>query len=363
MNLSLAEHLERLIAHDGPQPVSILMELALAHPREGYYSAHPALGAEGDFITAPLTSQMFGEVLGAFALQTWIDLGSPREWHIIELGPGTGALTEDLIRTLKLRPQALDASRFHLIETSRWLEALQRERLSTRARVEWHSSFEDAPEAPFVLIANEFFDVLSTRQFSRRSGIWFERRVARGVDGFEFVSVATNFPVAAEIPEAASAPDGRIIEMSGSARAQARLIAERLLRAPGRALIIDYGYSGENHGDTLQAIERHQKVPVLTSLGTADLSTHVDFGALAREAITMGASAFGPLSQGEFLRRLGIVARHDALAARASTAMRETLARQLHRLTAPDAMGDLFKVLALASPDLPIPPGFEPSDG
>jgi NADH dehydrogenase [ubiquinone] 1 alpha subcomplex assembly factor 7 len=367
VSLSLAQHLGCLIAEDGPQPISVVMELALAHPREGYYAARARLGADGDFLTAPEASQMFGEILGAFALQTWLDLGSPGEWQIIELGPGSGALAADLARTLKIRPQALEKTHFHFIETSPLLKAQQQSRLGVSGlRVAWHGSLADVPDRPFMLFANEFFDTLPVRQFLRRGGSWLERRVAlvpNCPDKFEFALAPSGFPIETEVPSARAAAQNQIVEISAAARGAGRKIGERLARVPGRALIMDYGYADAGHGDTLQAVARHVKLDPLETLGEADLSAHVDFAAITREAAGAGARTFGPVSQGAFLERLGIAARHDALAARAAPDTRESLARQLHRLTGRDMMGELFRVLSLSSPDLGAPPGFLSSDG
>jgi NADH dehydrogenase [ubiquinone] 1 alpha subcomplex assembly factor 7 len=367
VSLSLARHLARLIAEDGPQPISVMMELALAHPREGYYAARARLGADGDFLTAPETSQMFGEILGVFALQTWLDLGSPGEWQLIELGPGRGTLAVDLARTLKIRLQALEKAHFHFIETSPVLRAEQHSRLGASGlRAHWHDALARVPDGPFMLFANEFFDALPIRQFLHRGSHWFERRIARShdcPDKFEFVLAPSGFPVETEIPGARAAPENQIVEISAAARGAGREIGERLTRVPGRALILDYGYSGAGHGDTLQAVARHTKVQPLATLGEADLSAHVDFAAIAREAAGAGARTFGPVSQGSFLERLGIAARYAALAAHATQDERASLAYQLQRLTGPDMMGELFRVLALSSPDLGIPPGILSSDG
>lgn len=360
--MTLKEHLAELIRLDGPQRISSLMELALAHPREGYYAARPAIGGDGDFITAPEISQTFGEMIGAFAFQTWIDMGEPDAWSLIELGPGRGTLMLDMLRTLRLRPRALDGLEIVLIEASPTLAQEQRRRLAgTGIRTEWLREISYLPERPLVLVANEFFDALPIRQFWRQHGRWFERRVCLkdpDAPAFEFVLLPSAAPLGLLDAEPA---ESRILEASLVARNYAHLIGEHLAHAPGRALILDYGYSGEGNGDTLQALAGHKKADVLEALGAADLSAHVDFGALARTAREAGARVDGPVAQGAFLERLGIGARFAALTERASADERAVLKRQHHRLTAPGEMGELFKVLALSSPTLVPPPGF--SDG
>lgn len=362
--MNLKQHLAQTILLDGPQRVSSLMELALAHPREGYYTAHPAIGGDGDFLTAPEISQVFGEVLGAFVLQTWIDMGEPNEWALVELGPGRGTLMQDMLRVLKLRPQALEGLELTLVELSPRLSEEQRRRTAEfDVETKWADTFTDLPQSPLAIIANEFFDALPIRQFWRQGERWFERRVClKGSDieepEFELVFLPANEPLGLTRHATKPLPEKQVIETSLAAESYASMIAQHLARYPGRALIIDYGYSGETHGDTLQAIAGHKKLDVLDSLGAADLSAHVDFGALAQVARSSGARVEGPAAQGALLERLGIGARFAALAANASDADREILSRQHRRLTAPDAMGELFKALLISSPNLPPTPGF-----
>jgi NADH dehydrogenase [ubiquinone] 1 alpha subcomplex assembly factor 7 len=359
-----ARHLARVIAETGPVPVATFMEIALAH-RSGYYRTRPAIGAEGDFITAPELSQLFGEMIGVFALQSWLDMGSPRAWQLIELGPGRGTLASDLLRVVRIRPQALDGLSLHLVEMSEPLRDAQAHALAgAGVRPRWHERLGDVPETgePMLILANELFDALPIRQFLRLGGVWCERRVALAPDRpngprFVFVATPTLYAVDDETVSAHDARDGEIIEICPAARAIASEIGTRLAHHPGRALIIDYGYDGARHGDTLQAVAQHQKRDPLEAVGACDLSAHVDFRALADAARRAGAAASGPTSQGGFLSALGICTRHAALAARATAAQRKALDHALVRLTSPDAMGDLFKVLILASPGLPDPPG------
>jgi NADH dehydrogenase [ubiquinone] 1 alpha subcomplex assembly factor 7 len=356
------EHLAKLIEIEGPIPVSTLMQVALAHPEYGYYRTRAAIGAEGDFITAPEVSQLFGEMIGIWVLQSWIDLGSPRAWYLIELGPGRGTLMSDIIRVLRLRPQALDGASFHLVETSALLRESQRAALGDLAsRAHWHDHLESIPAGPGLIIANEFFDALPIRQFLKLKSVWCERRVAlaKASPGFEFVAVPTLFDVEGEVSHARHAADGEILELSSASRAIAAGLGKRLAHQPGRALIIDYGYLDKRHGDTLQALRQHIKQAPLDEIGLADLTAHVDFAALAKAAQSEGAQPFGPVSQRKFLLSMGIEARLAALSKHASAGQRQTLKHGLERLTSPAEMGDLFRVLALSSPQLPAPPGFE----
>ena len=357
---ALAEVLAREIAAAGPIPVARFMELALAHPEHGYYTTRDPLGAGGDFVTAPEVSQMFGELIGAWAAVTWEAMGRPRPFVLAELGPGRGTLMADALRAARARPDFAEAARLHLVETSPVLRARQATTLAAHGP-RWHAGFEDLPAGPLILVANEFFDALPVRQFQRGARGWAERLVAAEADGaFRF---ALSAPLAADalpagLPAGASA--GTIAEVSPARDALADAVARRLARSGGAALIIDYGHAVAAAGETLQAVSRHRFADPLADPGAADLTAHVDFAALARAARAAGGAVCGPVSQGRFLRALGIAHRAASLAAGKDAATAEAIGAALRRLIAPSEMGNLFKVLALAHPGLAPLPGFEP---
>jgi len=354
--MSLAERLKAAIAQDGPMSVSAFMTACLHDPVDGYYAVRPSLGAGGDFITAPLVSQMFGELIGLWAAQTWMDMGAPERLLLVELGPGDGALMSDLLRAVRRVPGFLNAADLWLVEPSPPLRALQVERLEANG-ARWASRLGEVPTGtPMILIANEVLDCLPARQFVRTDSGWAERRVGLDEAGqlvFGLTETAPDaFPAVLD-----GAPGGSVLEQSAAQEALGAEIGDRLAQDGGAALLIDYGRDRFGFGDTLQAIRAHQKVGVLDAPGEADLTIHADFPAVAAAARDSGADASAILTQGDFLKRLGIEARAATLAA-ANPDLAATLARQLGRLIDPDQMGELFKVLALSSPGL-IPPVFE----
>ena len=154
------------------------------------------------------------------------------------------------------------------------------------------------------------------------------------------------------------AEPGAVVELSAAQEAFASDLGDRIAGQGGAALLIDYGRDEPGVGDTLQALKGHRKQPPLQTPGEADLTVHADFPAAAAAARAAGAKTPPILAQGEFLMRLGLGARAQALAA-ARPDRAESLHRQLARLTAPDQMGTLFKVLAVHAPSDPPPPGFE----
>jgi SAM-dependent MidA family methyltransferase len=322
----LEQALRERIRAEGPITVEAYMEACNAY----YYATRDPFGVAGDFTTAPEVSQMFGELVGAALADTWLRAGKAGDSIYAELGPGRGTLAADALRMLR---SAGFPGQFHLVETSPMLRQMQ-ERAVPGAI--WHESLEDLPEVPLLLVANEFLDALPIRQFVHGS----ERRVHIVGGGLAFDR------------------DGEIIELSPVREQVVKSIAERLVRNGGVALIIDYGHARSGKGDTLQAVRRHGFSPVLAQPGEQDLTSHVDFEAVARAAGSVGASVTSLISQGEWLKRVGIETRADSLA-RSNPERTEEIAAATRRLTAPLEMGELFKVIAIHSPDWPAPAGFE----
>jgi NADH dehydrogenase [ubiquinone] 1 alpha subcomplex assembly factor 7 len=357
----LGRELKRRIEFEGPIPVSAFMQAALYHPTLGYYRrSKPPIGACGDYITAPEVSQMFGELIGVWCVDLWRRMGAPKGVHLVEFGPGRGTLLKDLLRAVARFSPFRESIELHLVEISPSLRAAQK-RLLRGETPHWHDDFSEIPPGPAIVIANEFFDALPIRQFVRRQDGWFERCV--GLDdkgGFCFVTALKPADLSEELSareRPSQAPLGGIIEISAQARALAGDIAARIARSGGGALIIDYGPSRSDLGESLQAVHRHRSQEILARPGEVDLSAHVDFAALAAAARAEGCAVFGPIPQGVWLERMGIAARARALKA-AARSRRPAIEAALTRLTAPTAMGLLFKVLALVPPKLGSPAGF-----
>lgn len=345
----LGQRLAREIDATGPMPVARYMAECLAH----YYATRDPLGRGGDFVTAPEVSQVFGELIGLWAADLWLRAGSPAKLRLVELGPGRGTLMADLWRAVARVPGFHAAATVHLVETS---PTLRRAQALQVPHAQWHDRLEDVPDdAPLLLVANEFFDALPIRQFVRTEAGWRERMVAFA-DG-TFFEAAGPVPLDPLMPPSlVAAPVGAVVELAAAAGAVAAEIGARLAAQGGAALIIDYGYAGPASGDTLQAVKTHGFADPFAEPGEADLTAHVDFTAL--RAAARPATTWGPVSQAELLVALGIDARTETLAARATPGQAALLRSGTARLIGDDAMGSLFKALALTGGDWPQPAGF-----
>ncbi len=382
----LGTRIAGLIARTGPITVAEYMAMCLVDPEHGYYMARDPFGRSGDFVTAPEVSQVFGELIGLWAVSTWMAMGEPSRFVLAELGPGRGTLMADLLRAARIRPAFVAAAEVHLVETSPRLRAAQEAALAGHA-VAWHAVIDTLPAGPAIVVANEFFDALPIRQYVQTVDGWAERMV--GLDGEGRLAFGLR-PVSAqsELPlplreragvrgkhdldvDSPNPSPGRFaatlsrkgrglgagltVEVSSAATAIMAGLATRIVGDGGAVLAIDYGHEGPAFGDTLQAVRGHAYADPLAEPGEADLTAHVDFAALADAAREAGAAPRPLLTQGEFLARLGIAIRGERLAAGRDAETRERVAGAIRRLVAPDAMGTLFKVLAVSHSGLALP--------
>jgi NADH dehydrogenase [ubiquinone] 1 alpha subcomplex assembly factor 7 len=360
VSTELGRRIARRIALNGPISVADFMAEALGHPTLGYYRRATALGAAGDFTTAPEISQMFGEMIGAWLAERWHAMGQPSSVRLVELGPGRGTLMADALRATRGVPGLHAALDLHLIDTNETLRAQQAAALAA-FKPSWHERFDSVPDGPLLLVANEFFDALPVRQFHKTAQGWRERMVGLAPDGetLSFALAPGGTPFTSFLPHAAQDAEAELCEQG---RALAAEIGVRVARDGGWALIVDYGYDAAGLGSSLQAVRGHRGTGVLDHPGETDLSTHVDFGALGAAARAASqARVFGPVGQADFLKRLGILQRAQTLKARASPEQRHAIDAGLERLIAPDQMGTLFRVMALGDDRSAPPAGF--SDG
>jgi SAM-dependent MidA family methyltransferase len=381
---ALLQRLRERIGRDGPMPVDCYMQACVGDPEHGYWQRAATIGARGDFITAPEISQVFGELIGLWCAVAWQGMGQPAPLRLIELGPGRGVLMRDALRAARAVPGFLDAARVHLVEVSAPLREAQRRTLlppPSRVRdgeggmaeqsplgfppplapprkgegnapaIAWHDTLGDVPPGPAIVVANEFLDALPIRQLVYHDGAWRERVVDLGEGG------GLRFAMGADVPHASATPPppGAVAELRAG---EDQLLAALAARAaPLVALFIDYGPAEPSFGDTLQAVRHHAYADPLAEPGLADLTAHVQFAGLAEKARAAGLATDGPVTQAEFLGRLGSAERAARLMA-ANPARAGEIEAAVQRLVSPTGMGQLFKVLAVRFPALPPPVPF-----
>lgn len=361
---AMSEHLSGRIRASGPLTVAEFMAEALYHPAHGYYMTRDPFGIAGDFTTAPEISQMFGELIGVWCGERWQAMGRPESIHLLELGPGRGTMMCDVLRAAGTQPEFVNAVSIHLVETSTVLRERQRVTLAESVipvdAMHWHAGLEALPSGPLLVIANEFLDALPIQQFERTAEGWCERQITKDKTGFRFLLSSPLPSSETVIPRAIdeSSDTGAIFETRPDAIKVARRIAAHISQHNGAALFIDYGHEVSSVGDTLQAIRGHSKCDPLSEPGSADLTAHVDFEAFGQAAGDL-VDVHGPVTQGDFLRRLGIDLRAEVLARNTTKRVTDDIAAGYHRLIDDGQMGSLFKVMAFAKHAVEAPPGFK----
>ena len=348
------------INSDGPITVARYMELALAHPEHGYYMKQDPFGEDGDFTTAPEISQMFGEMIGLWTAVVWQAMGQPDPLNLVEVGPGRGTLMADALRAAYAMEDFDDAARLWLIETSPALREKQKRAMTpTMMMPAWRDDFDAVGSGPLVVVGNEFFDALPIHQYERVEGGWRERMVGLNDagDGLAF-TLSADLIDSTLIPEGLrdETPVGGVFEHQPASCDVMRKIATRVVEQGGAALFFDYGHGEHAIGDTLQAVQGHEFVDVLSHPGDVDLTAHVGFEQLMTAARDAGAEVLGPVPQGAFLERLGMRQRADMLMMNASEEQMAEIDAAYARLTDPEQMGVLFKVIAVVPPGFGVPP-------
>ena len=354
----LNEHLIKLIKLHGPIPVSSYMTEALTNPKHGYYVNQNPFGKEGDFVTAPEVSQMFGELIGLWFADIWLKMGRPLKVHLIELGPGKGTLTADIIRVLEVLPEFLDVIDLHFVEASPQLIEIQKQKFSDfKGNKTWHDTVKlalnaaDADDEVTFIVANEFFDALPIRQFQKADLGWHERMITVDESGEGLTFMLSPFPVQdVSLPESLKSADlHSIIEIAPMAEYLTNMIAEHFKTHQGAALFVDYGYTEYRTGETLQAVEKHKYANIFEKPGFADLSAHVNFRKLLDITEFNGIRSLGPREQGKFLNNMGIEERVRILTKNATPEQKQDILGALVRLISADEMGTLFKVIGMIS--------------
>ncbi len=366
MTTPLAEKIKAIIAATGPISVADYFTLCLADPDHGYYQSRDPFGRAGDFITAPDISQLFGEMIAVFLIRAWQSHGSPAVTRLVEIGPGRATMMADILRVIgQLYPALYRGLSVHLIETSPRLRQIQAETLVDRfEQVSWHDDLDNIPPGFLLIVANEFFDAIPIRQFIKTPSGFCERMIGLDEKGELVFTIGAGVLDPACLPANQQGALGDIIEISPAREAIIERLAQKLSLNGGSALIIDYGHIERGFGDTLQAMLSHRFDTVLAHPGMADLTSHVDFLALAEVAGTKGLHVNGMMTQGEFLLELGLLERAGRLGAGKDPALQQEISQAVQRLagTGTQNMGELFKVLALSSPGIALWPFDAPDE-
>ena len=363
--MAIDSSIRNIINYSGRITIDQMMRHVLTSSHHSYYMNLKDIGRGGDFITSPEISQLFGEVIGLWAVNQWHKLGKPTKFTLLELGPGKGSLMRDLLKSVQLVPGLIDKMDIRLYDVNPYFIDKQKNALEPYIvdygdKLQWIDSLEALPKNPIIILSNEFFDVLPVKQYTKIKDIWYESVLIIDpadsqikYDKIELKQILQEYLQA----EHRNSTDGAVLEESPESLDIVKTLARKVKKQKGSFLAIDYGYyiepqirRAEQYSSTLQAIKDHQYQPIIDTLGEADLSAHVDFSALIKAAHSSGITEFNMTNQGDFLKEYGILIRLQDLLKKYSNQLDTqevltNLGKQVYRLTSPERMGELFKVL------------------
>ena len=326
-------------------PVDKFFTNVLYDKKIGYYSSRIPFGEKGDFITSPKISNLFSEIIAIWIIACWESCGKPKNFNIVELGPGDGSLTNILIRSFKKFPEFNSIKKIFLFEKSDYLKKIQKKRINGK-NVKWINNFDCIKKGPIIFFGNEFFDAIPIKQFKRSKNCIFEKNFTLNKN-FEIKKIfkkasAANTKI---IKSFKSLNKLKFIEFPKLGFQELKKITKKILKLKGCILLIDYGYLKPNNQNTLQSVMKHKKNKLLSNLGKADVTAHVNFNLLNEFFLKNNLKIKNLISQKEFLENMGIIERANIIAKRMRFTEQSDLYFRIQRLLSPRYMGELFKVI------------------
>ena len=326
-------------------PVDEFFKNVLYDNNLGYYTSRLPFGEKGDFITSPKISSLFSEIIAIWIISTWELFGKPKNFNIIELGPGDGSLTNVLLRSFKKFPEFNSTKKIFLYEESNYLKKIQKRNILDK-NINWINDFNSIKKGPVIFFGNEFFDALPIKQFKRVRNSIMEKNY----------SFDKNFKII-EVFNKASKTDVKIIktyktlkkldfiELPKFGFQELKKIIKKISELKGCILMIDYGYLKSNNQNTLQSVLRHKRNSLFDNLGKADITSHVNFNLLSEFFLKNSLKVNNVITQKEFLENMGIIERAKIIAKKMKFSEQSDLYLRIKRLLGPRSMGNLFKVI------------------
>jgi len=353
MPVTIREKIKSFIKLNGSISLENFMEIALFDNNNGYYNTNKIIGQKGDFITSPEINQIFSEMILTNIYSQWESLGKPKNFSIIDLGPGKGSMMKDILLKSSFSKEFSDGINPILYEKSKILKNVQKSNLG-EFNCHWVENINQFPKIPSFIIANEFFDSLPINQFISFNGDWYDHSIFYGNGKFYF-----DIGKKTKLINFKPAKDGVIKEISFQSKRIFSDLVNFIIKHGSSILIIDYGQTEENfiNGNTVQAIRKHESTDIFKDIGNTDISSWVNFS-IFKKISEDKLNSFGPISQKAFLYNLGIRERLEFIAKNKTPNQRRSLLQDFERLVSENHMGQLFKVFGLSEKKLKNFPGF-----
>jgi len=325
-------------------PVDSFFKNVLYDKKNGYYSSQIPFGAKGDFITSPKVSNLFSEIIAIWIISCWESFGKPKNFNIVELGPGDGSLSNILLKSFKKFPEFNSIKKLFLYEESNFLKKIQRKKIN--GDVKWITNFDKIKKGPIVFFGNEFFDAIPIKQFKMIKDSLFEKNYILDKNyKIKQVFVKASVSNSKLIKSYKTLKKLKFIEFPKLGFKELKKIVNKISKLKGCILLIDYGYLKPNNQNTLQSVMKHKKNNILNNLGKADITAHVNFSLLSEFFLKNNLKTKNLISQKDFLETMGIFDRAKIVAKKMKFSEQSDLYLRMQRLLNPKYMGELFKVI------------------
>ena len=327
-------------------PLDQFINISLYDKKFGYYQKKNPFGPKGDFITAPLISNLFGEMIAVWCVAFWEYLGKPKKILLVELGPGDGSLCKDLLRTFKNFKNFYDSLEVNLLEISDELKTIQKEKINNK-KVKWIKKINEINYGPVIFLGNEFFDALPIKQIYKKKKLLFEKHVclSNNKKKIKFLHKKANNNLVKSIQNLNLISIGDTIEYPIVAIKFLEIIAKKINKFDGGLLIFDYGYTAKKNVSTLQSIKKHKYIDVFFSPGHSDITSLINFKLFHKILSKNKLNVKKITNQSEFLKKIGILERANILSKKMTFNAKANMFYRLKRLLHYKEMGSLFKVI------------------
>ena len=339
-------------------PIDEFFHNVLYDKKIGYYNSKSPFGKKGDFITSPKISNIFSEMIAIWIISTWETFGKPKNFNIVELGPGDASLTNILLKVFEKFPKFNSLKKIFLYEKSKYLKIKQKRLL--KKKVKWIKNYSEIKKGPVIFFGNEFFDAIPIKQFRREGKKYFEKYYTCDKRN----KIREIFKPASEkdtkiLNSLKSIKNLKFIEFPKEGLAELKKISSKISKLNGCLLMIDYGYFKPNNQNTLQSVIKHSKNNIFRNLGKADITCHVNFSLLSEYFVKNNLKVKKTITQNEFLNNMGILQRAEIVSKNMKFSEKSDLYLRLKRLLSPQYMGDLFKVILAYKSQISFYNGFK----
>ena len=321
------------------------IEESLYNKRYGYYMKSNPFGKNRDFITAPNISVLFSEMIAIWIISFWKNLNCPKQFNLIELGAGNGEMMKVIVTTFNKFSQFKSSCNIKILEKSKLLKKIQKKTIKDQ-KVKWLNNLNELDDMPCIFIANEFFDALPIKQFTKIKNKWHERHVKFiNQKKLEFLDIPFDMQKLEKEMKFKVSSKQEFIEYSPLASEYLKNITNKIKLNKGGILIIDYGYIGKKMKNTLQAVSKHKYTDVLKNFGNSDITYNLSFNLINQIIKKLGSFVYTTTTQKEFLTKLGILKRAEILSKNIPFSKKADMHFRIKRLLDDNQMGNLFKVI------------------